>query len=139
MSERASIAIAVLNVADPHRRKRRCAPTAVTGYAHGRERTPVVAVAKGENLVRAPVAGSQQHSRLIGLGSRAHEVDLGVIHRSELRDLLGQLDGGLDQIERRTMNNFSGLVPNRLDDLGDVVPGRGREDAAEEIQITPAF
>jgi hypothetical protein len=67
MPERGAEAIAVVDVVDVERGETRCRPARVAGDADRGERTSVVAVAKGQNLIRPPVLRGQQQRRVVGL------------------------------------------------------------------------
>ena len=95
----------------------------------------MVAVAEGEDLVRPAGSGGEQQRGLVGLGAGGGEEDLGVGDGRQLREALGELDHGLDQVERRRVQHAAGLRLHRLDHLVDVVAGHGGEDAAEEVEV----
>jgi hypothetical protein len=79
--------------------------------------------------------GGQHEGGVIGLGARVGEEHLGVGYATQLCDLLGKLDLGFDQIERRCVQHPVGLGFDRRDYLRHLVAGHGGEDPAKKVEI----
>jgi hypothetical protein len=138
LAEGAAQPVAALHEGDLEAREAGGRPAAVGGHRHRPEGAPVVAVAQGQDLVAAPVAGGGEEGGLVGLGARGGEEHLGVGDARQAGQALGQLDEAAAEVQRRGVEELAGLGPQRLGDLGDVVAGDGGQDAAEEVEVAGA-
>ena len=117
----------------------RVRPAAMRRDRLRREGTAVVAVAHREYLVGLAVLGCKHDRGVVGFASRRREEDPRVRDPRDRRDLLGELDHGLAQVERGRVHDLGGLGLHGGDDIGLGVADHRREHAAEPVEIPVAL
>ncbi|MDN3271917.1 hypothetical protein QWJ22_31490 [Streptomyces sp. MA15] len=110
------------------------------GNRRGGERSPVVAVREGNDVIAVGVAGGRQECRVVGLGAGAHEKDGRIVGAGLRGKVFGQAHLGVDEVQGRCVGD-AGVEPavqGPAEFLEAVAEGVG-EDAGEEVEVPVAL
>ena len=139
MAERGAELVAAVHVRHLEGAEGGARPGGVTGDGDGAVGLAVVAAPHGQDLVGAAVLGGQHQGGVVGLGTRVGEEHLGVGNSRQLRDLLGQGNVGLHEVQGGGVKHPVRLRLDRLDHPRNAVTRDRHQDPPEEVQVAVAF
>ena len=137
--QRAAVAIGIDGVREAHADDSGFAPGSLSGGGFGKRRAAGIGVAQGHDVVTAGGDAGEKNGGFVGLGAGVGEEAFLELARSDLRELFGECHDLFIGIERRGVLQAVHLRLDLARDFRVAVADRNREDASEEVEITPAF